>query len=112
MERFTVGPDDLAAPHAGLALRRLLEFEGRRAYDYYEQARALAALVDPVGRPMLEALVGVYHALLDAIAGRDFDVLAGRVSVPSWRKAAILARAYLGRYLPAGAGGVEASRLR
>jgi phytoene synthase len=119
MERFGVAPDDLTAPHAGRPLRALLEFEARRAYDSYEHARALAELIDPVGRPVLHALVGVYHALLDEIARRGYDVLPGRVSVPSWRKAAILARAFAGRFVAARvrrrgrrSGGVEASGLR
>jgi 15-cis-phytoene synthase len=108
LARFGVGHDDLTAAHAGEPLRRLLEFEARRAYDYYAQARPLAGLVDPVGRPVLVALVGVYQALLDEIARRRYDVLAGRVSVPRWRKLAIVAGALAGRFRTAG---VEPSRV-
>ena len=111
LARYGVTRDDLTAPHAGVPLRRLLEFEGRRARDHYEQARPLAELVDPVGRPVLQALVGIYHALLNEIARRDFDVLAGRVSVPGWRKAAIVTRALAGRFRLVGSRGVEPSRV-
>ena len=46
-------------------------------------------LVAPVGRPVLRAIVGIYRALLDEIARRDYYVLAGRIALPAWRKAAI-----------------------
>ena len=93
-------------------LRQLLAFEGRRAYDYYDEAEPLAGLVAPVGRPVLRAIVGIYRALLDEIARRDYDVLARRVSVPAWRKAAITARAFAGRFAPFEPRGVEAPPLR
>jgi phytoene synthase len=107
MQRFGVNPADLSAPHACEPLRRLLEFEARRAYDYYDRARPLSGLVSPVGRPVLQAIVGVYRALLDEIARRGYDVLAGRVSVPAWRKAAIAARAVAGRFVRQGTSGRE-----
>jgi phytoene synthase len=97
LERFGVRPDELTGDRAGEPLRRLLAFEARRAYDYYDRARPLAALVSPEGRPVLLTIVGIYRALLDEIARRGYEVLAGRVSVPGWRKAAIAARAYAGR---------------
>ena len=55
-------------------------------------------LVDPVGRPVLLTIVGIYRALLDEIARRDYDVLTARVAVPGWRKAAIALRALPGRF--------------
>ncbi len=88
--------EDLAASRPDERLRRLFEFEGRRAYDYYEEARALARLVAPVGRPMLGAIVGIYRALLDEIVRRDYDVLAGRISLSPWRKTTITLKALAG----------------
>ncbi len=98
LERFGVEPDELAAggrPRAGV--RDLLEFEGRRAYAYYEDARRLVPLVDPVGRPVLRTIVGIYRALLDEIARREYNVLETRVKIPAWRKAAIAVGAMAGR---------------
>ena len=66
---------------------------------YYEQARELVPLVDPVGRPVLLTIVGIYRALLDEIARRDYNVLNTRVAVPTWRKAAIALRALPQRFL-------------
>ncbi len=98
--RFGVGPADLEADRVGPALRELLAFEARRAAEYYDRARPLAELVDPVGRPVLGAIVGIYRALLDEIVRRDFEVLAARVAVPGWRKAAIALGALPSRFRP------------
>lgn len=98
MAAFSVTADHLAAPTTSEPLRRLLEFEARRAYHYYEQARPLLSLVDPAGRPMLQAITGIYRALLDKIAASDYDVLPQRISLPACRKAAITARAFAGRF--------------
>ena len=49
-------------------VRALLTFEGNRAYEYYAQANPLTPLVDRVGRPVLQTIVGIYRALLDEIA--------------------------------------------
>jgi phytoene synthase len=98
LARFGVEPQELAA--AGPPsdrVRALLAFEGQRAYEYYEAARQLAPLVDPVGRPVLRTIVGIYRALLDEIVRRDYHVLDGRISLPGWRKLAIALRALAGR---------------
>jgi 15-cis-phytoene synthase len=96
LRRFDVAPADLVAARPDDRTRRLFEFQGRRAYDYYGRAAPLIRLVAPVGRPVLRALVGIYRALLDEIARRDYDVLAGRISLPPWRKAAITAGSLFG----------------
>ncbi len=77
----------------------LLAFEAQRADAYYDQARELVPLVDPVGRPVLLTIMGIYRALLDEIARRDYNVLNTRVTVPAWRKAAIALRALPQRFL-------------
>ncbi len=92
LQRFGVRPEELSAERPSDPLRALLAFEARRAYDYYEKARPLAALVAPVGRPVLWTIVGIYRALLDEIVRRDYDVLAGRVTVSPWRKVSIALR--------------------
>lgn len=98
LERFGVRPEELSLDRPGDRVRALFEFEGRRAYNYYEKAAPLSGLVAPVGRPVLATIAGIYRALLDEIARRDYDVLAGRVSLPPWRKAAIAARSLTARF--------------
>lgn len=96
LERFEVSTGDLMASTPSDRVRLLLEFEGRRAYDYYQKAAPLVRLVAPVGRPVLRAIVGIYRTLLDEIARRDYDVLARRVSLPSWKKALIMVGSQVG----------------
>ncbi len=96
LDRFGVTPEELTGSQLGDRLRALLEFEARRASEYYEKARPLVGLVDPVGRPMLRAIVGIYHALLEEIGKRGFDVLSARVSLSRWRKTWITLRALAG----------------
>jgi phytoene synthase len=110
LERFGVRPEELSAPRVGDRLRDLLAFEGRRAYDYYDQARPLAGLVAPVGRPVLGTIVGIYRALLDEIASRDYEVLAGRVALPARRKAAIALRSLVAARFAAAEDRAEAPR--
>jgi phytoene synthase len=104
--------DDLLSPSVSPALRALLKSEARRAADEYRRGWPLARLIDPVGRPVFGAIVGVYQALLGEIASRDYEVLAGRVSVPGWRKAWVTARALAGRFALASARGMEAPPVR
>jgi len=99
LARFGVEPRELAAGGAPSdRVRSLLAYEGERAYRFYDHARLLAPLVAPVGRPVLLTIVGIYRALLDEIARRDYNVLDGRVSVPPWRKIAIALRGLAGRF--------------
>ncbi len=98
LERFGVAPEELSAAQTSARVRELFAFEARRAYDYYGKASPLADLVAPVGRPVLAAITGIYRALLDEIARRDYDVLTSRVALPGWRKATITLRALSGRF--------------
>ena len=93
LDRFGVDPKTLVEPTMSPAFRQLLAFEAGRAYAYYEESAPLETLVDPLGRPVLRALVGVYHRLLHEIVRKDYDVMSRRVSVAGWRKVAILAQA-------------------
>jgi phytoene synthase len=100
--RFGVAPEELAARRTSSRVRDLLAYEARRAYVYYDKAQPLASLVDPVGRPALATIVGIYRTLLDEIVRRDYDVLTTRVALPSWRKVAITLRSLSGRFLAPG----------
>jgi phytoene synthase len=99
MAQFGVEPGELDADRPSPRLRDLLAFQAGRAYEFYDQARELVPLVDPVGRPVLVTIVGIYRALLDEIVRRDYNVLTERVAVPGWRKATIALRAIPRRFL-------------
>jgi phytoene synthase len=99
LAKFGVQPEELAAKgRPSDRIRELLAFEGQRAYQFYDQARPLAPLVAPVGRPVLLTIVGIYRALLDEIRRRDYNVLSTRVSLPTRRKIAIAVKALAGRF--------------
>jgi 15-cis-phytoene synthase len=98
MARFGVEPALLVADGPpGRQVRALLAFEKARADEYYAAANELAPLVDPVGRPVLLTIVGIYRALLDQIVKRDYDVFSERVSLSAWRKMAIALAGLTGR---------------
>jgi phytoene synthase len=110
LERFGVTPADLAADRTGDRARELFAFEARRAAQYYETAAPLAELVEPVGRPVLRTIVGIYHALLDEIGRGGYDVLSRRVAIRPWRKAVIAARSLPARFGRPTPGRMEVSR--
>ena len=61
LRRFGVEPSELAAPRPTGRVRALLEYQGARAFEYYRKAEPLFDRVDPVGRPVLMAMVGIYR---------------------------------------------------
>ena len=101
LERFKVRPESLrngvmTPPH-----RDLFVFQADRARRYYDLAAPLAGWVNPVGRPVLATITGIYRALLDEIVRQDYDVLKKRIRIPAWRKATITCLAWLRRSTPA-----------
>ena len=90
------------------AFLNLFHFEAARARSYYEQARPLLGMVDPVSRPALWAMVSIYREVLERVDADPALVLKGRVSLPAHEKvlfalrgATMMARIRLGL----GAGG-------
>jgi phytoene synthase len=98
LARYKVDAEDLKGTVMTDGLQALFAAQAKRAYAYYEEAVPLVALVAPIGRPVLLAIEGIYRALLDEIARRDYNVLASKVSLPGWRKAAIALGALPSRF--------------
>jgi phytoene synthase len=78
-------------------VRALLAFEGERAYQFYADAPLLAPLVAPVGRPVFLAIIGIYRALLDEMAARNYNVLEGKIALSPWRKCSVALKALTAR---------------
>jgi 15-cis-phytoene synthase len=93
LERFGIEPSQLGGQEISTCMRELIAFEVDRASTYYAAAGQLEPLINPAGRPMLRAVVGIYKALLEEIVRRNHDSLSNRVSLPLWRKVAIAWRA-------------------
>jgi len=88
-ERFGVSPETFEPRDRFL---QLLEFEARRARDYYRQSAPLIGLVHKSSRASLRALIGIYSRLLDRIVASNYDVMARRIRVPTWEKVWVLVR--------------------
>lgn len=70
----------------------LMEFEAKRAREYYRESAPLIELIHPESRASLRALIGIYSRLLDRIVASNYDVLSRRVRVPTWEKLWILTK--------------------
>jgi len=88
-ERFGVSPDTFEPRDRFL---ELLEFEAKRAREYYRQSAPLIGLVHKGSRASLRALIGIYSRLLDHIVASNYDVMARRIRVPTWEKLWVLVR--------------------
>ena len=92
LARFGVSNEELAASSASPRLRRLLAFETARAREHYQNAWNGLELLPPRSRRCIRLAHVVYSAILDEIERADFDVLAGRVTVPVSQRAACTLR--------------------
>jgi phytoene synthase len=96
LQRFHCDPAELAAgaPAAVLAehFRSLLEYECRRAREFYRAADELLPLVEEDSRPALWVLVTIYRRLLEKIAARGYDVFTDRVRLTMPEKLRVLAK--------------------
>jgi len=92
LEKFGVHRDDLAAPSASPAVRRLVAFEIGRARDHYRNALPGLAVLPPRSRRCVRLAYAVYGRILDRIEQADCDVLAGRAVVPRRQRAAAVVR--------------------
>lgn len=90
--RFDVADFDLGAERVSPPLRELLAFEAERAEQLYRESAPLVAMVNEEGRPMLRAIIEIYHGLLERIRASNYEVLEQRIAVPTARKLWILAR--------------------
>ncbi|HET6325647.1 MAG TPA: phytoene/squalene synthase family protein [Planctomycetaceae bacterium] len=95
LRRFGLTEADLRTTQPDPRFRELMAFEAARARTDFGRARRLIPLCHPPGRPILDAMIRTYAALLDAIEARDYDVFSHRVSLGHWKKMAIASTAVL-----------------
>jgi len=95
LERFQVSEDDLRAGHVSDRVRALLEFEARRARDYF--GRAARALPREDARRLVAARImgAIYLDLLERIEMSRYHVFSETIRAPRWRRAMIAARTWL-----------------
>jgi phytoene synthase len=95
LARFGCTADDLARGEITPPVRALLAFEAARAREFFARARASLPRVDRRSLVAGRIMDAVYFALLRRIERRGYNVFAGRVTLPRWRKASIAARVWL-----------------
>ena len=95
LRKFNVdAPSGLQSPTQS---RGLLEFEVKRAREFYAAAAGLLPLIDVDSRPALWALVTIYRSLLEKIAERDYDVFSKRVGLSFTEKLTVMVKAWFAR---------------
>lgn len=97
LQRFGYTYEDLSRHVQDDRFRRLMQFEADRARSSYRRAERLFPLLQPVGQPILRAMLDLYGGLLQEIEKRNYDVFSQRVSVPTWKKMWIVGRALWSR---------------
>ena len=76
---------------------RLMRFEVDRCRTLYRSAAEGVALLPPRSARCVDTALVLYQRILDGIEAASYDVFSARVRVPTWKKAAMLARTALAR---------------
>jgi len=97
LERFGISASELASATDSTRFRPLLEMEADRAREYYQAGAELIPYIDEDSQPALWVLLTIYRRLLEKIAGREFDVFTGKISLSTSEKLAILGKGFLKR---------------
>lgn len=102
LERFHYSIEDLAARKQNAAFHELMQFEARRARDFY--ASAVAELPPEDARNMVAAEImhSVYKKLLDKMERGGFRVLEQRYSLGKARKFGVVMCAWVANFLNRG----------
>ncbi|WP_067806872.1 phytoene/squalene synthase family protein [Actinomadura formosensis] len=77
-------------------LAELIGFQAERARAWYAEGLRLLPLLDRRSAACTAAMAGIYRRLLETIAEHPSIALNGRVSLPTWQKALVAARALSG----------------
>jgi len=92
---FEYTEEELLAGVVNDRFLRLVQFEARRAREYYEMARPLLPMLHPSSRPCLAAMYGIYGGILDRIERQGYNVFAGRARLSAWRKLRVAATSWV-----------------
>ncbi len=95
LKRFGYGEQELLAGASTPAFTSLMEFECRRAQEYYHAAEA--ALPESDRRALLPAEImrAIYHTILERIEASRYDVFARRITLSPPRRVAVALGAWL-----------------
>ncbi len=102
LARFDVTIESLKTHRYDDRFRSLMAFEAERAKTFYTSAEQLLTSLEPLGQPIMKAMLQLYGGLLREIERRKFDVFSRHVSLPRWRKFWIAADALIHQKLRRG----------
>jgi phytoene synthase len=81
LQRFNVEEHDILQSNYSTAVRTLLEFQAQRALEYYDKAYALLSEQDRYAQRTGLIMAAIYQRLLKTIADKNYQVMAGRISL-------------------------------
>jgi len=94
LRKFGVTVEDLQAGRYGESFVQLMRHQAERARQFYRAARESFPAVDARSLVPAEIMGRIYHALLEEIEARRFQVFGERITVPAGRKVAIAVRCW------------------
>ena len=89
LDGFGVTREDLARGVVTPAIRELLRFEVSRARALYAAAQPGVAMLDPTSRDCVQTAITLYGGILAEVERADYQVLTGRVRVPTTERARV-----------------------
>jgi 15-cis-phytoene synthase len=97
LDAFGVTPADLRQKQATPQIKALIADEVRTARAHYAAAAPGITLLDPASQACMRTAYRLYRGILDEVVAADYDVFAGRATVPDRRRVAMLVRSMLTR---------------
>jgi phytoene synthase len=95
LQRFGVSVRQLHTGQEDQLFRELMQFEAKRAREYYDESAPLIELIQPKSRRSLWALRQIYFTLLAKLEEADYNVLSHRINVPTYVKLGLLLRGFV-----------------
>ncbi|WP_250032098.1 phytoene/squalene synthase family protein [Paractinoplanes maris] len=93
--RFGVTRDDLARGVATPEIKDLVRYEIGVAREHYAAAAPGIVMLEPASQACMRTAFALYGGILEEIEANDYDVFAGRATVPNRRRAAVAVRSLL-----------------
>ena len=95
LRRFEVSEEMFLAGNDTPQLQSLLSFEIARAKEYYDLSSPLSERVDAESRSSLEAMTGIYRALLEKVEGMGTRVFRERAKLSKLEKLSLAGKTAL-----------------